>query len=103
MPAASNDFSTLGTSESPFRSIDFADGLAAGETIQSAACTISVLEGTDADAADRVISGPSISGSIITVQLGTMLDAVTYRVLITVTTSLGQVLSAFCQQPCAAP
>jgi len=99
MPQALVNYSPCGTQETVDRGIDFSNGLATGETLTgTATCAVSVTLGTDASSQSRLLAGPTISGTIVGVLLGTMLPSVTYQILITVGTSAGQTLSCYASQ-----
>ena len=99
MPHAVSDFSACGAGEVVSRSISFAPALAAGETISAPTCSITVATGTDAAAQSRLVSGPTVTGSTVAILFGNGVSGVTYQVLITVTTSAGQTLECYAQQP----
>lgn len=105
MPAAQKTFSEAAPEDIVLRGIDFANGLVfPGEMLLGVpTCTLILVEGVDLTPQARLMGTPTITGTIVTVKLGTMLDGCVYQVLITVQTSAGQVLSCWTDQICAAP
>ena len=70
----------------------FLSHLATSETISSASTTATVYSGTDASPSSLIGGAPSISGSTVSQKIigGTL--GVTYALVCSATTSLGQVL-----------
>ena len=100
---AVGNFSSCGAEETVSRAINFAPGLASGETLTGTpTCTITVVSGTDSSPSSRLLGGPTISGTQVGVLLGTMLSGTTYQIEITVHTSNSQVLACYALQPVVA-
>ncbi len=98
---ASASFSAIGAEETLWRNFDFSPALAVGETLTGTpGCAVIVLSGTDATPSARVLIGPTITGTIVSVRLGTMLAGVVYQLLITVATSASQALGLAAVQNC---
>ena len=105
MAQSSTFFPAAGPEETVWRSFNFTGGLVTpGETLMGApVVTVTVLNGTDAAPQSRLLSGPAVSGNVVSVLLGTMLSNVVYQLLVTVTTSAGQVLELWATQACNPP
>lgn len=73
-------------------SFDYAGLLAAGETIQSASLSLSVLHGSDAAAASMLTATEVFSGAVVSRLVRNGVDATDYVVSCLATTNLGQVL-----------
>ena len=71
---------------------DFAQRLAAGETIQTATFTVVVLSGTDASPSSVLQGSPIIDGSIAKHMIKSGVASVVYRITAKITTSLGQTM-----------
>jgi bifunctional N-acetylglucosamine-1-phosphate-uridyltransferase/glucosamine-1-phosphate-acetyltransferase GlmU-like protein len=78
---------------------DFTEVLAPTETLVTATCTVLVLNGTDSSPSSILSGSASISGTLVTqkVQAGTA--NVTYRLVMTVTTSASSTLIAIGDLP----
>lgn len=106
-----NDFSAIDPTETVNGSWDFAPWLPSGVTIGSIVSTsCTVIAGTDAGAATRLIGAASIiaspytgaAASAVLQQWGTMLAGVVYKMTATILTSDGQTLTLYAHQPCQA-
>jgi hypothetical protein len=87
------DYYLIRPGASEILGMDFADQLAAGETITAATVTMQLLPsstGTDAAPNSRVIGSASVSGSKVSQMVGGCIDGCYYAVIFTVTTSLSQ-------------
>lgn len=79
--------------ETEFYGFDYSQLLAAGETITDATFSITVLEGTDADADDMLSGSAVINGSIVTILLTGGVENVHYNLHCAAETSAGQTMS----------
>ncbi len=70
--------------------VDFAPLLETGETVSTAAASIRVISGTDANSAAMLSGSVSVSGSIASVKIINGVVGCVYRVGFTATTSSGQ-------------
>lgn len=84
---------------------DFSNALVPGETIVTATCQINLLRGTDLSPQSRLIVGPTVNpiGNQVSVLIGMLRPYASYQIIITVTTSLGQILDLWAVQQCAGP
>jgi hypothetical protein len=87
----SASFSYKLTTENEQFTYDFSPVLGSTETISSAACTVTVKEGTDPSPSSIKVGSPAISGSKVTQRISAGLDGVIYRTQMTATTSLTNV------------
>lgn len=79
-------------SESRAFVLDFADDLAAGETVTAATFTVTVLEGTDANPSAMLSGAAVASGTTAAQRLVGGLAGVVYKVRAVVTTSASNTL-----------
>jgi len=106
-----NDFSYVDPTETVTLTWDFGPMVSAGVTISTPATDCSVLAGTDAGAAGRLIGSPVVQTSPITgigaqavlQQVQDMLPSVLYKLTCTVHTSDQQVLTIYAHQLCQEP
>jgi hypothetical protein len=87
----SASFSYKLTTENEQFTFDFSPVLGSTETISSAACTVTVQEGTDSSPSAIKSGSPAISGSKVTQRIYNGLDGVIYRLQMTATTSVSNV------------
>ena len=87
----SGAFSYKLTTENELFTFDFSPILRTGETISSATCTVQVKDGSDSNPDDIKVGSPAISGSLVVQRVSGGLNGVTYRLEMTVTTSLTNV------------
>jgi len=87
----SASFSYKLTTENEQFTFDFSPVLGSTETISSAACTVTVQEGTDSSPSSIMSGSPAISGSKVTQRIYNGLDGVIYRLQMSATTSLSNV------------
>ena len=80
-------------------SFDFSQVLATGETLSTASCSVLVIDGVDANPSNLLSSGASIVGSKVYQQVQNGVAGVTYRLVVTVTTSAGSTLVALGDLP----
>lgn len=66
---------------------DFAQVIGSGETISTAATSIIVRDGTDANPSAMLSGAPTISGTKVTQKVTGGISEVTYRLIVTITTS----------------
>lgn len=78
--------------ETVLETFDFTSRLAVAETISTAAVTASVYSGTDASPSSIINGSAAISGQAVTQSITAGVLGVTYELLCTITTSLGQTL-----------
>lgn len=110
MPSTGSDFTPRDVGEECLLSIDFGSNLGPGETLASATAQMLLLSGTDASPSSRLVGLPLIAGTIVS-QLVTFTGLVmtqasprnNYRLIIRVTTSLSQTISAWSQIQCSDP
>jgi len=78
--------------------------LAAGETLISAAWSITLISGVDASPSARLIGAPSIpSSGLVTIQkVGTCQPGAVYDIVVTAISSAGQTLTTNSHLPCNA-
>ena len=110
MPSTGSDFTPRDVGEQCLLSIDFGSNLGPGETLASATAQILLLTGTDPSPSSRLVGLPLITGTIVSQLVTfaglTMTDASPrnyYRLIITVTTSMSQTLTAWSQIQCSDP
>lgn len=99
----SSSFSYKLIAEDEQFTFDFKPILATGETILTAACTIIVVDGTDPNPNNIKVGSPSISGTKVAQRIFAGLDGVTYRLVMTITTSLTNTYSTTADLPVYAP
>jgi len=80
-------FSYKITTESELFSFDFSQVLAPSETISSAACTATVMNGTDSNPSNIIVGTPVIANKIASQRIANGVSEVTYRLQMTITTS----------------
>ena len=80
-------------------SFDFSQVLASGETLSTASCSVLVIDGVDASPSSLLSGGTSIIGSKVYQQVQSGVAGVTYRLVVTVTTSSGSTLVALGDLP----
>ena len=78
--------------ESPFVTFDFTDNMSAGETISTSSVTATVYSGTDPSPSSLISGITSNSAGVVTQKLTGGVLGVTYTLLCTAATSLGQTL-----------
>lgn len=79
------------TTENELFSFNYSPILASGETIDTASCTVQVKDGSDPNPSDIKVGVPAISGAVVVQRISGGLNGVTYRLEMTVTTSLTNV------------
>jgi hypothetical protein len=79
------------TTESELFSFNYSPILATGETISTATCVVQVKDGSDSNPSAIMVGSPAISGAVVVQRITGGLSGVTYRLEMTVTTSLTNV------------
>ena len=87
-------FSYKLTTENEAFSFDFSQVLASGETISSANCTVQVIIGTDPNPTAILSGGATYLGTKTFQRVLGGISEVTYRLVMTITTSLGNTYTA---------
>jgi hypothetical protein len=91
------------TTESELFSFDFSQVLAASETISTASCSVLVMDGTDANASAILSGSATVSGSKANQRVQNGVSEVTYRLVMTITTSASNTYTAVGDIPVYAP
>ena len=97
------DFPPFNTTERIPVAIDFTNGLPAGDSVASiVGVSLSVYLGTDPNAASLLVFSPGLSGNVVSqfINVGAV-PGVTYRITMTVQTTLGATLSLYSHIFCA--
>jgi hypothetical protein len=107
MPRAIEDFSAIYSTERVTISFDFAKGLnvppIANETLLSVtSVSVILVSGADAAPSSRLIGSPSITGTFVIQQIGTLQPGAVYNFVATTVTSAGQTLTTNAHQACLA-
>jgi len=84
-------FSYKLTTENELFTFDFSPIIASGEVINTAACVVQVKDGSDPNPSAILVGSPAISGAQVVQRVYGGLNGVTYRLEMTVTTSLTNV------------
>jgi len=84
-------------------SFDFSQVLVTGETLSTASCSVLVMDGVDANPSNILDGAASIIGSKIYQQVQDGVAGVTYRLVATVTTSVGNTVVAIGDLPVYSP
>jgi hypothetical protein len=84
-----SDFDPSDTAEDEIYTLDFVNDLVTGETIASASWSCAVITGTDPSPASRVSGSASKSGSQTSQRFNGFIPGVSYQLIATVVTSLG--------------
>lgn len=98
-----SSFSYKLTTENEQFTFDFSNIIASGETISSASCVVEVKEGVDTSPSAILVGTPAINGSRVAQRISGGLDQVTYRLELTVVTSLTNVYTLVGDLPVLAP
>ena len=80
-------FSLKYTTESDLFTFDFVAMLASGETISTAVCTVVVMDGVDASPSSIISGTATISNTQVSQRIINGVADVTYRLIMTITTS----------------
>ncbi len=104
MPYTGTDLSNRDVGEQCLITFGFGRNLGPGETIATATATMLLLSGTDSSPSSRLVANPIINGTQVSQLVSFVGLAITpvgsrnqYRLLISVTTSLSQILDAWTQ------
>ena len=84
-----DSFSYKITTESELFTFDFSQVLDVSETISTATCTAIVMNGTDANPSNIIAGAAVISQGTASQRIANGVSEVTYRLSMTITTSLG--------------
>jgi hypothetical protein len=113
MPYVGSDFGLADPTslETDIYTFNFVNRLSAGETIMGNGGTIpaaglwviSVVSGSDPDAATRLIGSPSLSGPFVSQFIGQLVANVKYLIQVTIYTSNNRTLTAYSHVLCSAP
>ncbi len=106
-----NDFSEINPAETVTLTFDFGPMLRTGVTISAPVAACSVLSGSDASPAGRLLGSPQLAASpsdnganrAVLQQVTTMQAAVLYLITMTATTSDNQVLVLYAHAPSVSP
>lgn len=96
-------FSYKLTTENEQFTFDFSQILASGETILSTSMAVEVKEGTDSNPSAILLGVPLVNGMLVAQRIYGGLDQVTYRLELSITTSLTNVYTAVADLPVLAP
>lgn len=99
----SQQFSYKLTTESEPFLFDFINVLGDSETITSATFTILVKDGSDSNPSAMLSGIPAVIGTRVAQQIQGGLDQVTYRIVLTITTSLSNTLTTVADLPVYSP
>jgi len=95
----SESFSYKFVAEKKPLSFDFTEVLAPTETLLTATCTVIVVDGVDATPSSILSGSATITGTIVYQKVQAGVAGVTYRLVMTVTTSAGSTLVAIGDLP----
>ena len=82
------------TTESELFSFDFSQVLAPSETLSTATCSVTLMNGTDSNPSAILYGSAAISGSKASQRIYNGVSECTYRLVMTVTTSAGNTFTA---------
>lgn len=82
------------TTENELFSFDFSQVLAASETLTTASCSVIVISGTDSNPSAILSGSAAITGPKASQRVTAGISEVTYRLIMTVTTSAGNTFTA---------
>jgi len=89
----SSTWSPKAPASKEYFTVDFVRQLATGDTITAAsACTVAVLEGTDANPSAMLLGSPVVLGSLVSQELQGGVAGVRYTLTFSVTTAQGETL-----------
>jgi hypothetical protein len=97
------NFSYKFVAENKPLSFDFNPILTSGETLSTSSCSVIVLDGTDTNPSDLLDGGTSINAGKVYQQVQNGVAGVTYRLVVTATTSAGNVYVAIGDLPVYSP
>ena len=84
----SGTFSYKLTTENELFTFDYSPIIASGETISTATCNVEVKDGSDSNPSAILVGSPAISGSQVVQRIYGGVSGTTYRLEMTITTSL---------------
>lgn len=87
-------FSYKLTTENELFTFDFSQVLLSSETLSTATCTVIVMNGTDPSPSSILYGAAQISGAKASQRIYNGISDVTYRLIMTVTSSLGNTYTA---------
>lgn len=99
----SGTFSYKLTTENELFTFDFSPIIATGEVINTASCTVQVKDGSDPNPNNIKVGSPAISGALVVQRVSGGLNGVTYRLEMTVITSLTNVYTLVGDLPVYTP
>lgn len=94
------EFQPADEAESEVFAFDFRRDLAPGEALTAVQFQLSVIDGTDATVASRLIGPAIVSGTQARQRIGTLVDGVTYKVQAIVSTTQGNTKSLWGRVTC---
>ena len=97
------NFSYKFVAENKPLSFEFSEVLASGESLSTASCSVIVLDGTDASPSGLLSGSATITGTKVYQRVHNGTAGVTYRIIVTVTTSAGSTLVAVGDIPVYSP
>jgi hypothetical protein len=97
---AGRDFDPANPTESEVFSLDFANMLQSGETINSATIALTVVQGMDPKPNSHLAGDLRIFGTVVSQRVGGLVAGVTYSFSITVNTSYSNVITLFSRIAC---
>jgi bifunctional N-acetylglucosamine-1-phosphate-uridyltransferase/glucosamine-1-phosphate-acetyltransferase GlmU-like protein len=97
------NFSYKFVAENKPLSFEFSEVLASGESLSTASCSVIVLDGTDASPSSLLSGSATITGTKVYQRVHNGTAGVTYRIIVTVTTSAGSTLVAVGDIPVYSP
>jgi hypothetical protein len=97
------NFSYKFVAENKPLSFDFNPVLTSGETLSTSSCSVIVLDGTDASPSSLLDGSTSISANKVYQQVQGGVAGVTYRLIVTTTTSANNVYVAIGDLPVYSP
>jgi len=98
-----SSFSYKLTTENELFTFDFSNIIASGESISSASFVVEVVQGSDSSPSSIIVGTPAINGSRVVQRIQGGLDQVTYRLEMSVTTSLTNVYTLVGDLPVLSP
>ena len=87
-------FSYKLTTDSELFGFDFSQVIGATETLSTATSSVIVMSGTDPTPSSILVGSPAITQAKVNQRISGGISDVTYRIVVTVTTSLGNTFTA---------
>lgn len=94
------DFDPMTEGESEPLWVDFVQDLPTGDSISAVEFSLTVQSGTDPAPETRLDGLPGVSGTMVGIRVSGALGGVTYNLIATVTTALGNTLILYGGLPC---